>query len=523
MPSLFKKWTWLFAIAFIIVAVIVISTNKSKKNTHYIERPFIQHFENPFYKTALQKEISEGNWHFPFLTSIEKEKLIKQLISDIYSELDYEYLWWDTLSNKIKDESILRLFQSLPDSGYEPILHLPLLYYYAEHAGIDDFESIIELELAFTATYIDKAIEIGESALIEKQLKKHFSMYGKANLLIEKFFELEPQNIFYQSLIKSYRQFLLHQDISLKGINRENYHTEKLNYIRKYFCADSTGNTEMDSLLIQNFCNQHGLFNKENFSGTCDEFLSWDNAYRMKKINFTLKEIRENNIQDSVYVLLNIPSFQAFVVVNNMITDTFRAIVGKPETPTPTLHSKIYNINTFPEWNVPYSIASKEILPHLKKDPNYLIKKKYRAYDKNNKEINSTEVNWNKYSANNFPYRLVREAGVHNDLGLIKIQFHNKYSVYMHDTPSRNLFAKDVRAFSHGCMRIDNTFQFAARILDLSGDSIPADTLRMMAQKELNRNLPLKKQIPVYVTYFTALGSENGNVFFFKDLYRKEM
>lgn len=522
MLAVIKKWTWLILLLLVVIAAFIIKTKNQKGNSNYIERPLISHFENPDYKTALENEINNSDWHFPFFTSEEKENLIKQILSEIYTELNYEYLWWDTLSNNLKYENILSLFHSLPDSGYNPVSHLPMLNYYAEHANINDFESIIELELALTATYIEKALEIGDNANIVHQLKEHFRKYALNNLLAEHFYDLEPQNIFYQLLIKSYRNFILHQDISLKGIDKKASLEEKTAYIRQYFCADSLCTSETDSVLLEKFCNQHGLYNKENFTGTCDEFLSWNNAYRMKKVAFTLNQIRKSEIKDSIYVLLNIPSFQVFVVVNNMITDTFRAIVGKPETSTPTLYSKIYNINTYPEWNVPYSIASKEILPHLKKDANYLVKKKYRAYDKNNTEINSTEVNWNKYNTNNFPFRLVRESGVHNDLGLIKIQFHNKYSVYMHDTPSRHLFAKDIRAFSHGCMRIENTFQYASRLFELSGDSISADSLRTLAQNEINRNIPLKKQIPVYVCYFTALGSESGNVFFFKDLYKKE-
>jgi hypothetical protein len=522
MLALIKKWSWLIILILIVIAAFLINAQKPKNTSNYIERPLITNFDKPDYKNSLKQELNNESWHFPFFASESKEKLIKQLLTEIYTELDYEYFWWDTLSNKLKNEKILSLFHTLPDSGYEAPAHLPMLYYYAEHASTDDFESILELELALTATYIDKAHEIADSANFENKIKQHFKQYATSNLLAENFYALEPQNIFYQSLIKSYRQFLLHQNISLKGIDKNASKEEKAAYIRQYFCADSICTAETDSLLLIKFCNQHGLFNKENYTGTCDEYLTWDNAYRMKKVAFTLQQIRNSNISDSVYILLNIPSFQAMVVVNNMITDTFRAIVGKPETPTPTLYSKIYNVNTFPEWNVPYSIASKEILPHLKKDPNYLVKKKYRAYDKNNNEINSTEVNWNKYNANNFPYRLVRESGVHNDLGLIKIQFHNKYSVYMHDTPSRHLFAKDIRAFSHGCMRIDNTFQYAARIFELSGDTISADVLREYAQKEQNRNIAVKKQIPVYVCYFTALGNYNGEIYFYKDLYRKE-
>ncbi len=522
MITVIKKWAWLILLLITVIAAILLNAKKPKANGQYIERPLLVHFGIPAYKSALEKELSKEDWHFPFFTSVEKEKLIKEILTEVYSDLNYEYIWWDTLSNVFKNKTILTLFQSLPNSGYEAVLHLPMLYFYAEQAGINDFESILELELALTATYIEKALEIGESSTIIPQLKKHFSNHALSNLLVEKFYDLEPQNIFYQLLIKSYRHFLLHQNIALIGIDKKASREEKINYLHSYYCADSLCSSETDSLLLENFCHQHGLYNKENFTGTCDEYMSWSNAYRMKKVIFTLEQIRKSNLNDSVYLLLNIPSFQVFVVVNNLITDTFNAIVGKPETQTPTLYSKIYNINTFPEWNVPYSIASKEILPHLKKDSDYLVKKKYRTYDKNNQEINSSEVDWNKYTANNFPYRLVREAGVHNDLGLIKIQFQNKYSVYMHDTPSRHLFAKDIRAFSHGCMRIENTFKFAERIFELSENYISADSLRILAQQEQNKNLPLKKQIPLHVSYFTTLGSTDGNVFFFKDLYLNE-
>jgi hypothetical protein len=508
-------------INFVLLLFAFSSCNSSKKE-QYIHRTFFNS-NNVAYKNQLQDILVQNNFEFPFYYPFKsQEKQVKNILQNLYQQLDFEFIWWDTLNHTIKNDEILKLFESLTDSGYQSPFHLHLLHHYKQNATIKDFESIIEWELALTATYISQGLEIAETTQKDEKIISWFIQNVKKQSLYTNFFTIEPQTIFYQQLITAYRQFLKHADISLAGIEKDEIKTHKLNFLRKYACADSICNNQSDSLILQFFCNQHGLFNKENFYGPCDEYLQWSNTYRIQKIKFSLKQIKETSIKDSIYVLLNIPAFQLFIVVNNTISDTFKVIVGKAETPTPTLYSHIYNINTYPEWNVPYSIASKEILPQLKKDSTYLVRKKYRAYTKNNQEINSTEINWKNYSAQNFPYRLVKEAGIHNDLGLIKIQFNNKYQVYMHDTPSRHLFTKDIRAFSHGCMRVENTFEFAAKILELGKNPVAADTLKMYAEKEMSRNISVKNQIPVYVCYFTSLGNANREIYFFKDLYQKE-
>jgi murein L,D-transpeptidase YcbB/YkuD len=173
-----------------------------------------------------------------------------------------------------------------------------------------------------------------------------------------------------------------------------------------------------------------------------------------------------------------------------------------------------------PTWSVPYSIASKELLPKIQQDPGFLARGGYDVFDHDGNRVDPTQVDWSTLLSRNFPFTLVQRPGRINELGRIKFMFPNEYGVCMHDTPGKRLFAFDSRAFSHGCIRVDNPIGFAERVLEVEGWTRD----RIVTQLESNETaaVPLAEPIPVIVTYLTAMVDEEGTVHFYRDIYGRD-
>jgi murein L,D-transpeptidase YcbB/YkuD len=216
------------------------------------------------------------------------------------------------------------------------------------------------------------------------------------------------------------------------------------------------------------------------------------------------------------YVRVNIPNFTVDIHKGGDIIHTTRIVVGKPTLQTPIFSDEIEHIIVNPAWNVPASIAMKEMLPAIRANPGALrgyqvfalIKGRYRAVD-------PRFVNWRTVDMRKIQIR--QPPGERNALGKIKFMFPNAYSVYLHDTPSKSLFERDYRAYSHGCMRVMEPMEFADALLSEEADLNAAYLKKLFGGGEKRVNLTAK--IPVHITYFTAWVGESGALEIRDDVY----
>jgi murein L,D-transpeptidase YcbB/YkuD len=220
------------------------------------------------------------------------------------------------------------------------------------------------------------------------------------------------------------------------------------------------------------------------------------------------------------YVLVNQAFFFLEVVDNGKVTDHRRVIVGKPYHKSPMFSDTIRYTDFNPTWSVPRSIGGGEILPKLRRDPGYLARNDMLLY-RGSDVIDPYSVDWSSVSSQRFPYRIVQQPGTKNALGRVKFMFPNKFSVYLHDTPGRNLFSRTGRAFSHGCIRVENPLQFAELLLgpDQGIDSRAVE--RIVASRKLTR-VNLRTPVPVHLTYFTAWIDDDGIPQFYEDIYGRD-
>ncbi len=221
------------------------------------------------------------------------------------------------------------------------------------------------------------------------------------------------------------------------------------------------------------------------------------------------------------YILINIPAYTLKVYEGTDVVFASRVIVGARETPTPVLQSTIWRITIYPYWNVPQSIAVKEILPKQQKDTTYLRRNFYDVLDARGNVLDSRNVDWAAYSEKNFPYYIRQREGEENALGIIKFTFDNPYSVYLHDTNAKALFKREKRALSHGCIRLEKARELAYYLVKDDKVYSNPQTLEEYFNKRRRSEISLLYPMPIYVRYFTAEAAD-GEGLYFPDIYKKD-
>lgn len=215
------------------------------------------------------------------------------------------------------------------------------------------------------------------------------------------------------------------------------------------------------------------------------------------------------------YVHVNIPEFMVRVKDSGRTAFEERIVVGKPKHATPSFSDQMELVVFNPYWNVPYSIMKNEIVPVARRDPSYISRNKLSVVWRGGRTVDPYRVDWSEVDLGKV--RLRQSPGSHNALGEVKFLFPNKHAVYLHDTPSKHLFNRSQRAFSHGCMRVRNPRQFAEAIMSVQGWDKSA--ISRAIASGANRAVRLKNPLPVHITYFTAAVSQSGGVQYFGDIY----
>lgn len=224
------------------------------------------------------------------------------------------------------------------------------------------------------------------------------------------------------------------------------------------------------------------------------------------------------------HLLVNIANFELDVVEEGRVVLVMRTVVGREYRRTPVFSAKMTYLVFNPYWHVPPGIAVQDILPAVRKNPDYLPQKEikvFQGWGAETKEIDPDSVNWSSVTARNSAYRFRQEPGPNNALGRVKFMFPNKFNVYLHDTPSRELFAKTERAFSSGCIRIEKPIELAEYVLG-SDPEWTRESILAHIQKDRDRTVPLPEPIAVHLLYWTTWVEEDGTVQFRNDVYGRD-
>ena len=240
---------------------------------------------------------------------------------------------------------------------------------------------------------------------------------------------------------------------------------------------------------------------------------------KIKKVELAMERLRWlPRDLGSRHVFINQPAFTATYMNGGSAQLSMRAIVGKKSNQTNFFMDRIETVEYNPYWGVPRSIIVNEMLPKLFNDPSYLDRLGYEVSTASGQRVLSQSVDWYDVGVNKAPINVRQPPGPKNALGDLKILFPNKHAIYMHDTPTKNLFNKDKRAYSHGCVRLQKPREMAAAVLGKSESYIAS----RIAQGR-NEADKVEANLPVYVAYFTAWPNAEGAVRYYGDMYDRDM
>lgn len=275
---------------------------------------------------------------------------------------------------------------------------------------------------------------------------------------------------------------------------------------------------------VKAFQARHGLPDAGIFGRLTLNALNVPADMRQRQLRASAQRLMGSNFPfGERYVAVNIPSATVEAVENGAVTRRFVAVVGKTDKQTPTVETRITDVNLNPTWTLPISVIKNEIIPTMRKNPGYLTKNRIRILGPGGVEVDPTTIDWSTEKAAN--YTLRQDSGLDNSLGQVRIDMPNRYAVYMHDTPSKSLFAGSSRFHSHGCVRVGQVKEFAAWLLQ--GTEGPNGPGSVWGPIEIEtgiamgdrRDIKLVKPTPVAFVYLTGYATSDGRVHFRDDIY----
>jgi murein L,D-transpeptidase YcbB/YkuD len=404
-------------------------------------------------------------------------------------------------------------------------------------------------EIAYSAFFLSYARDLATGRVILHKIDRdHFQKPREIDLLTllqgvstqddpSRYLDtVEPQNAHYRalkSLLRKYRQIaekggwgtvdrgeVLKPGMTDPRVPQLRARLEKSGDISPRSPVDPNLYSDDLVLAFEQFQKRNGLEPDGVIGPNSLSMLNVSAEERMRQIIVNMERWRHmpRDMGDK-HLMVNIAAFELYRYEDGQLKEARPVMVGKDKHQTPIFSDELEYVEINPTWTVPYSIATKEMLPKLQQNPTYLGPNFQLLAG--GKEIPFSSVNFNQYSRGNFPFTIRQKPGEKNALGLIKFMLPNKHAIYLHDTPSRALFAKTQRAFSHGCIRVYKPLEFGETILrDVPGWDLERIKAVVATGETTRVKLPVKK--PVHIVYATAWRGEGGSVEFRQDIYGRD-
>ncbi len=471
-------------------------------------------------------------------------------VFNIYEKNDYQPFW----SNQNRVEDAIAVLKASEHEGLNPndynCKSLESIYAGAlKDAKIDETEAL-DIELMLTASMYKYVHHLYFGKLDPVAIYPEWNYQRPSKELITDsllaiYFNknvdqipvrFRPENYFYKSL----KNALIHAD----SLEANGFPEGKIDFAGKKLVKGDTSfvilqikqrlqatteysftemNNTFDEQLYQSikiFQEHVGLHSTGVIDKTTIARLNYTPAQFRNTIRANMERCRWLSTElPNEYIVVNIPDYTLTHFKNDKVVYNETVIVGKQLNQTPVFQAMITNVEFNPYWTVPRSIAVKELLPSLKKDPDYLKKHNMFLFD-GEKEI-ATPASFEGYSDSYFPFTIKEKPGPQNSLGQVKFSFPNPYSIYMHDTPAKYLFDNDIRSFSHGCIRLHNPIKFADHLLSPQG--VTEKQIDGIVQSADNYVMALETKMPIMISYFTCYAKKgDSRMYFFYDVYESD-
>lgn len=486
--------------------------------------------EIPADSASFQQDLSSIlRTYVPSLPVIRDEKTLyeswQETAKEIYKQRAYRAIWVSHQVLSPKGKEIMHLLGSAEYLGLNKDLyqyeHLRKLEDSCEKMlPMVDFSLMKDLEVGLTRSFLQIALHVdhgmfsdtvtGINSNFWTTREKYVQLIGKAmtDSVSSTIAALEPANPIYKRFMAALRDFVSKNNISSNAISIRNPKTDSIGAVgdaRKalvyhHYLEDSLMQNDSAYLVaLKRFQKENNLNGDGVIGGNTIKALVRDNAAKFQLLAINADRWRREHILTlpEKYVWVNLPSFKVKIIENDTVRLEKNVVIGKSnmKNETPILESAINQIVLWPTWTVPQSIVKKE----MKSFKGYVV----------TRNGNYTSV--------------VQPPGPKNALGCVKILFPNKYSVYMHDTPSKGLFNADFRAASHGCVRCQDALEIAAYLMGKDTFGITYDSLKVLKESKVEtKTFRLKKSVPVFFRYFTAEADFYGNLKFYADVYGRD-
>jgi L,D-transpeptidase YcbB len=479
-----------------------------------------------------------------------------ELISEIY-EKEAEFML-ENWGSKDKVNEMLSIIRDVSQDGLRPDdYHLPTLEFLVEKIFLsrsNDEDDIANLELLLTDAFLLMSSHLSsgktDPATIDPQwnaskretkgdLRSFVDSALVKHNLKESLQKLSPGHREYKNLKKALRKY---REIESNGgwelfstdlpkIAKDVKHPDVAKLRKRLMITQDNVYDELEDeeLFDQILHEQVVLFQKRN-GLTADgvvakatiEAMNIPVEDRIASIEANLERWRwVTDELGEIYIKVNIANFEMQVVKNDSPVFVSEAIVGRPFRKTPVFSASMNHLVLAPTWTVPPTILSQDVIPAVKKNQAYLRQKNMEILRSDGSVVDPASLDWKNLSASNFPYRVRQAPGKDNALGAVKFMFPNKYSVYIHDTPSRELFVHADRSFSSGCIRIKRPLEFASFLLQ-DKPEWTMDRINTVVRQGKETTVFLTNPIPVHILYLTAWAEEDGTVHFRKDIYNRD-
>lgn len=347
---------------------------------------------------------------------------------------------------------------------------------------------------------------------------------------------VEPKNENYDLLKKEleyYRQLSVKQQpeiIPPGQIIKPGMSDARIPLIRKCLAFNSGLNlpdTVLSSLYdddlkakIIDFQELYGLEALGNIGNQTIEAMNVPVTEKIKTIEANLERLRWLPQElPNYYLMVNIVNFELHAVEDNQIIRKHKVVVGKPYRMTPVFSATMQYLVFNPTWTVPPTILKEDLIPEIRKDKQTLANKNIKVYDNQGNQINADSIDWLSNKVFSYTYR--QDAGKSNALGVVKFMFPNPYNVYLHDTPSKELFERTERAFSSGCIRVQKPLELAVYLLR-NQPQYDIKHITKIIESGATQTVILKNRPEVYLLYLTAWIDDNGRLNFRKDIYNRD-
>jgi len=370
-------------------------------------------------------------------------------------------------------------------------------------------------------------LSVVENAILKGSLKKAF-------------LEAEPNKYHYKLLRKALDRYIDIKEnggwphISLKGILKPGRSNPVVPLIRERLlitgdyipCAESEESDLYDNCLkkaVIRYQKRNGLVANGVIGKNTVRAMNKTVEERIAIIKINLDRIKWlHERPDNRHIIINIPDYRLYYEENGKLEMTMKVIVGRRKNPTPIFSNRVKSVVLNPYWNVPKSIIQKEMIPKLLRNPHAMAGQGidiYTGWGSDAKKVSGSSVNWAQYRySKTVPFRFAQRPGNRNALGRIKFLFPNQFNVYMHDTPTKHLFKRHKRSYSHGCIRLEKPKLMMETIASFN-PTLELDKANKILKSKKNTYFSLKNTIPIDVVYLTAWVGYDGKLQFRDDVY----